>query len=161
MNIYEIQNSYNQAIEIEDDTERTKALELIQEQGNNKINNIAKFNNNLSSNIEAIDNEIERLSNLKQQITKKQDWLRNYVKGYMETNGINKIETELFKLSIVNNPESLNIIDETKIPEIYKIKEIKEIVKVDKNKIKEDIKKGLVPFVEGTELTRSTRLSIK
>jgi hypothetical protein len=55
--------------------------------------------------------------------------------------GIEKLELDLFKLSF-RKSDSLEIIDEALIPDVFKEKIITELIKIDKNKIKEFIKTG-------------------
>ena len=135
------------------------------EQGNelalllqNKAENIVGYNFTLESNKNVVKQEIERLQLIYKGIEKQQDKLNNSVKENMDKLGLDKIPTAIGNLTIKKNPASVNIVDEKLIGQEY-IKE-KITTSIDKTKIKEDIKKGLV--VLGAELVETnTRLEIK
>ncbi len=135
------------------------------EQGNilgamlqNKSENIVGYNFTLESNKNVVKSEIERLQGICKAIEERQDKFNKYVKENMEKLGLEKIPTAIGNLTIKKNPASVNIIDETLIGPEY-IKE-KITTSIDKTKIKEDIKKGLI--VLGAELVETnTRLEIK
>lgn len=84
--------------------------------------------------------------------------VREYLHSNMERCGISKIETPWFVLSIRNNPESVQIIDEAAIPPDY-LREIPARHEPDKALIKQAIKDGY--DVPGCVLKRGTSLQIK
>ena len=157
--LYDIKNRFVELLNRDDlTTEEVKelgqqlALEL-----KNKAENIVKYNFILESNINALNEEIERLNNIKKGIVAKQDKFKEYIKENMEQLDIEKLETPVGTLKIKKNPASVKILHENEIPVEY-IKE-KITTSIDKTKIKEDIKKGLV--VLGAELVETnTRLEI-
>lgn len=109
------------------------------------------------SDISIIDSEIDRLKALKTTRTNGIDRMKSAVLEAMEVYGIDKIESPTLKLSVRNNPESVELVNEYQIPDCYK-KE-KTTVSIDKNLIKEDLKSGLE--VSGAILKRTKSLSIK
>ncbi|MCX4252498.1 siphovirus Gp157 family protein, partial [Clostridioides difficile] len=83
------------------------------------------------------------------------DRLKSNIKDCMELLDTKKVETFLGNISIRKSAGSLVIEDEEKIPAIYKT--VEQVVKVDKNTIKDFIKKG--HEVEGCRIEYSTTLT--
>lgn len=159
MKLYEIIPAYESAMDLENFAEREKQLDLLAEEATKKVGNICKLTQNMGAETSAIETEITRLMAMKKRIENNREWLMEYLQRFMESQGANKIETDLFRISIINNPPSVKILDESKIPSKYI--QIKEIKSIDKILIKEDLKSGAVPFIEGVELEQTTRLNIK
>lgn len=152
-NLYEIGNEINELAEREDidDNQKILIVKDLAAQLNQKAENIVKFNFNMSSSIDSIDKEIERLNALKTTIKNKQEKIKEYVKSAFEYMGIQKIETPLGKISIAKNPPSVEILDENIIPDDYKIK--KEVINIDKKAI-------LNTFKENGEVINGTRIIV-
>ena len=111
---------------------------------------------NIDSDINSIDSEIKRLQELKRVKKNTIDRLKSNIKDCMELLGTKKVETVLGNISIRKSAGSLVIEDEEKIPAIYKT--VEQVVKVDKNIIKDFIKKG--HEVEGCRIEYGTTLTI-
>lgn len=111
------------------------ALELQQ-----KSTNIIGYYQNENALLEAIDTQIKRLQDFKKAKKNHIDSYKKYVKENMEKLGITKIETELGTLSIAKSPISVEVVNESEIPEEYKEEVI--TTKVDKKKIADEYKKG-------------------
>lgn len=109
------------------------------------------------SDITIIDLEIERLKALKTIRTNAIERMKNAVLEAMEVYGIEKVESPTLKLSVRNNSESVNLVNEYQIPDIYRKEKV--TLTIDKNLIKEDLKTGLE--VPGAVLKRSKTLTIK
>lgn len=105
----------------------------LQIQFGEKINNICKYMRNLETDNDGIDAEIARLSKIKQSNARKIERLKSYVASSMQTQGLEKTETDLFKLSF-RKSTSLEIVDESKVPDQFKEKI--ESIKIDKTAIK-------------------------
>ena len=84
--------------------------------------------------------------------------LRAYLKINMERCGISKIESPYFVLSLCNNPDSVDVIDESMIPADY-LREIPALYEPDKALIKKAIHDGF--SVPGCALKRTQSLRIK
>lgn len=84
--------------------------------------------------IDAVDTQIKRLQELKKAESNSIDKFKQYVKENMEKLGIQKLETEIGKMSITKNPLSIEIQNEDEIPAEFK----QEVVttKIDKTAIK-------------------------
>lgn len=109
--------------------------------------------------VPAIDAEIDRLAALKKERAAKAVGMRQYVKAQMDAAGITKIECPLFKLSIVNNPTSVDVFEPGLIPAEYMRIPAPLPPAPDKKAIAAALKDG--KDVQGAKLTNSTRLAIK
>jgi len=123
-----------------------KELDKIKIGFEEKLKNIWMLIRKFESYETGIDEEIKRLQELKKYYKNQKEGLKNYVVYAMETAGKDKVETDLFKFSF-RNSESVEIVDEEKIPEDYT--EIVEVKKIDKMGIKKDLKAGKeIPWVQ-------------
>lgn len=106
----------------------------------------------------AVKTEIDRLSNRLRAMKNKREWLKAYLKKHMEANDVLKLKFPEFTVSVVKNPSSVEIYDDTKIPSYFI--ELETIAKIKKNEIKVALKDGAK--VEGARLiTNKTNLRIK
>lgn len=135
-----------------------KANQIIAKEIENKSVGFIYAFRNMDSQIDAIDAEIKRLQDLKKQVKAKDDSLKTMLESSMEALGTTKIETDLGKISIRNNPGSLKIDDMDLIPNIYKEEVITTTVKVDSSLIKKQIKAGI--DIEGCHIETGTSLII-
>ncbi|MBH7473395.1 siphovirus Gp157 family protein, partial [Clostridioides difficile] len=109
--------------------------EIIKQEIQNKNTRIVSVILNIDSDINSIDSEIKRLQELKKVKKNTLDRLKSNIKDCMELLGTKKVETVLGNISIRKSAGSLVIEDEEKIPAIYKT--VEQVVKVDKNTIKD------------------------
>lgn len=124
-----------------------------------KAAGIIWYYRNLDAAANAVDNEIERLSNMKKSIIKERDKHKDRVKAVMDMHGIVEITTEGGKLKIAKNPVSVDIIDFESVPEEYKKTTIS--VTADKKAISDHFK-ATGEIIPGTMMkTDNTRLDIK
>lgn len=100
----------------------------------NKSIGIIGYIQNKEALINAVDTQIKRLQELKKAESNSIDKFKQYVKENMEKLGIQKLETEIGKMSITKNPISIEIQNENEIPAKFK----QEVVttKIDKIAIK-------------------------
>lgn len=160
MKLYEITNEFLDLMNDDEITEEeaNKIGENLAIALQNKSTDIVGYYLNEKSDIEAIDTEIKRLQEMKKNKTNRLDRFKEYVKTNMERLDLKNIDTEYGKISIAKNPVSVEIIDEDKIPNEYKISEV--VVKVDKKAIADDFKAGKT--IEGVKIhTDNTSLRIK
>lgn len=164
LRLYQITNDFQELMDKATEGEITeeeynKVGENLARQLQEKSTNVIGYYETQNSLIEGIDNQIKRLQNLKKVTKNKMDKYKEYVKGCMERLGLIKIETELGVISVVKSPMSVDITDESKIPEEFK-EEVKTI-KIDKTKIKNSYKTtGEIP--EGAVIhDNNTYLKIK
>lgn len=123
-----------------------------------KSEDIVKLVKNNESDEKSIEEEIVRLNTLLAKRKRNKDNFLNYVKVQMVKMGYKKIETNLGNI-VVAESTTTEIFDENLIPEKYKTKEVKEVVKISKNDIKKDIKNGLE--VTGARLIQNDNIKIK
>ncbi|NJI57021.1 siphovirus Gp157 family protein, partial [Clostridioides difficile] len=109
--------------------------EIIKQEIQNKNTRIVSVILNIDSDINSIDSEIKRLQELKRVKKNTLDRLKSNIKDCMELLDTKKVETFLGNISIRKSAGSLVIEDEEKIPAIYKT--VEQVVKVDKNTIKD------------------------
>ena len=107
----------------------------------------------------AIDAEIARLQALKASRIKVAAGLREYLKVNMERAGISKIECPMFKISVRDNPLSVEVMDPLSLPAEYMTQPPTPAPVPNKTAIKEAINSG--KEVSGARLTKQTRLVIK
>lgn len=160
MKLYEITNGFMDLLHNEELTEE-EANHIGEELAialRDKSSDIIGFYLNEKADIEAIDTEIKRLQEMKKRKVNNLERFKEYVKSNMEQLNLQKIETELGKITLAKNPLSVEIIDEDKIPEQYKTAEI--TYKIDKKAIASDYKEGKV--IEGVNIhDDNTSLRIK
>ncbi|MDB2915204.1 hypothetical protein C4068_01460, partial [Clostridioides difficile] len=111
--------------------------EIIKQEIQNKNTRIVSVIIDIDSDINSLDLEIKRMQELKKIKKNSLDRLKSNIKECMELLGIKKVETFLGNISIRKSAGSLVIEDEEKIPAIYKT--VEQVVKVDKNTIKDFI----------------------
>ena len=170
-------DKYNEVETDEQLLQLEAALKDVQLDFNSKGLNVAHVILNIEADTPAIDKEIARLQTLKEHNEKAISWLRGYLKRSMEAVNSQKIESATVKISIVKNPPSLIIDDESKVSDKYKRLIVKfddalraeqiqilypdaQITKeVKKDEIKKLLKEGI--GVDGTHTETKTRLAIK
>jgi len=104
-----------------------------------KAENLLSVVSNLSSDVEAIDVEIKRLTSRKRTVKARQDWLREYLRSNMEVAGIDKITCPLFTITLRKALQVVEVLaDLGDLPEEY----VKAVYSPDKVKIKAALKAG-------------------
>lgn len=155
MKLYEITQAYENLASLEDKEEVGKYLDLIEDEFNQKAENTVKVIKNIGADIKALRDEEKRLAQKRKSLQSNQDWLKFYLQNNMERLGDKKIKAGIFNINIQKNPPSLNIKNEKLIADDYFITERK----LDKKKLKEDLKDG--KEIDGAELTQGESLRIR
>lgn len=122
-----------------------------------KVINIAKYTRQLENDAAAVKSEIERLKGMLASIQSREEQLYNYLETNMRACNINRIDSPLFKVTFRKNPPRVEILNEDHIPDEYK--KIKSEVVIDKEKIRDELKNGVV--IPGTALIKAEKLVIK
>lgn len=159
MKLYELTHNWNQVQDIAEqlDAETLKdTLDSIEEEIESKVENTAKVVKNLEGDIEAVKSEMKRLSDKKSTLENNVKGIKRYLQEEMEKVGKDKIKGTLFSVGIQNNPQSLNVEDESHIPEGFFIEQAP---KLDKKQLLKEMKDGLE--VPGVEITQSRSLRIR
>lgn len=123
-----------------------------------KIINTAKYARNEEAEADAIESAIKDMqARLKSKRTHVAN-IKKYIADNMERAGKAKVPSPWFVVSMCNNPESVEIMDESLIPRDY-FREIPASLLPDKSLIKVAIKEGYE--VPGCAIKRTQRLQIK
>lgn len=153
----EAQKLASALIEGELSEEMENALVINQNDLQEKAINYGYAIKSIEADIDTIDAEIERLKALKSSRTNAIERMKQAVLDALTIYGIEKVTSPTLNLSVRLNPESVEIINEYQVPDIYRKEKV--TVTIDKTTIKEDIKSGLE--VPGAVLVRKKRLEIK
>ena len=119
-----------------------------------KADGYAKIIRNLTSDVEGLKAEIERLQSRKRTIENNITALKNRLEDSMIQTGKEKFKTELFSFNIQANPASVVIDDPTSIPSEFLIPQEP---KVDKKAIKDFLKDNEAPWSH-LEVNRGLRI---
>ena len=157
MNLYELSSSYRAIQEMDLDEETLRdTLDSIVGEAEQKAENIAKWIRNLKGDNTAIQEEETRLKNKRIANENKIKSLGLYLEDFLKTSGLTRIKTELFTISLQNNPPSVEVYDATLIPPKYLIEQLPV---VDKQIIKELLKQG--EEIPGATLKQTKGLRIR
>ena len=161
LSLYTITNAFPALMEQEEMTEeeKTKVEEELTTLLNEKSQSIIGYTKNIELTIEAMKTEEKRISDNRKILENRLAKFKEYVKECMEKGGFTKIETELGQLSIAKNPMSVEIENEEKIPNEFKVEVV--TTKVDRTAIKNHFKETgeLIPGIK--IITEKTNLRIK
>jgi hypothetical protein len=124
-----------------------------------KATNIAMFVRNLEASAEAIKAAEKQMTERRKAIESKADRIRQYLLDNMTRTGITKIDCPYFVLSVRKNPPAVEVLNQDMIPDKYFDIPEPPAPTLNKNRLKEDLKAGVV--VEGAKLTAGQSLSIK
>lgn len=160
--LYELTDSYLKLLEYAEDNDPTlfhDTLDSINDAIEDKAENYAKVDKELSKNQVALDEEIVRLKTRSEAIKKNRQRLKDSLMDSMKLTDKKTIKTNLFNISIRKNPVSVEITDEHKLPLYVMNTETKTITMPDKKKIKESIEEGIE--IPGAVLKQNERLEFK
>jgi hypothetical protein len=140
------------------DIQAWKQLDELHDNMQDKAINVASYIKNLEAEFEQVSKARKNMVEREKGLQKRIDWLSSYLKLNLQKCGIEKItRSPHFVIQLKKCPHSVNIIDEALIPIDYKT--IKEILTIDKLKIKDALKNGME--VSGVELIQNMKLDIK
>jgi hypothetical protein len=146
MTLYELTSEYMELLAMLEDPDTDEAVILDTLEGvggelEEKADNYARVMRQMDADAAAIKAEEERLYNRRKSLENRSVWLKQRLKSVMEMTGKKKIKTELFSFGIQKNPASV-VIDEQYIENIPAEYLIAQDPKIDRQKIKEDLKAG-------------------
>lgn len=147
LSLYQIESEYLEIAELlqENGGELTEDIEtkllINKDQLQVKSAGYAYVIKETEAEIKSIDDEIERLNKMKLARSNSIDRLKSAVKSAMELYGVEKIESNLIKITLAKSPASVSIDDENLIQPKYKKKEIK--ISILKKEILNDLNAGL------------------
>lgn len=138
----------------EDDLELEEYSKSLAIQEKNKVNAIVGFLRETELTAESAEVESKRLAEIAKYYKNRSERIKQSVKWAMEAHGIEKIETDMFRLSF-RKSESVLVDDVEKLPSEYVV--IKK--QADKLSIKKALKGGVA--IEGVKLIENNNLQIK
>ena len=121
MNLYTLTQNYLTVLEMAENGDEGMAdtLESIEEAIESKAENTAIVIKQLEANADMLANEIKRLSERKTTLENNAKHLKVYLQEQLEKCGKSKIKGAIFTVAIQNNPQSVEVLDENKIPATY------------------------------------------
>lgn len=151
--LYKLASDYDELKSlVSDDDVTVEAIENtlagVEDQFSKKAQAVLVVANGFDHNVAAIDAEIDRLESLKSSYTNKQQSLKEYLRYNMEKTGINKIECDLFTITLRKGSSVVNVTDESKLGDDYVT--VKTVISPDKRAIGKALKDGVE--IEGAEL---------
>lgn len=123
-----------------------------------KSGNIVKMIKNWESDTIGLETEIKRLTDRKKVIDNRVESVKNFLFNQLEYAGLTEVKTGIATIKQVNNPPAVNIVDENKVPAIYKTI-IPQSYKTSKADIAKHLKDGIA--VPGCELVHKKSWRIK
>jgi hypothetical protein len=140
--------------EIDEDTFRD-TMDSLQMDVVDKADGYSRVIRNMDATVAAIKAEEDRLKDRRTRIAKKIDLMKENLKSTLQVMNMKKVQTDLFTISITQNPPKVVIEDESKVPKKYIIME----PKIDKAAIREALQEGIK--VRSCSLERGESLRIK
>lgn len=158
MKLYELNESFQQIQTLieEDQDGLQDTLESIELAIEEKLENIGKVIKNLEAEANAFKEEEKRLADRRRSLENNIKHLKQYAENSMVVTGDKKIKAGLFTFAIQKNPPSVSVFNDVIVPKKYYVPVDP---KLDKTKIKEDLKNG--ENIPGVELKQSESLRIK
>ena len=158
MKLYELTSSYQQVLEIAEQLEAETlkdTLDAINDAVESKVENTAFVIKSLEGNISVIDEEIKRLQAMKSAQQNNVKSLKMYIQDAMEQVGLEKVQGDLIKIAIQNNPPSVRLRDGFNNSDYL----VEVAPRVDKKAILADLKQG--KDINGAELVQGRSLRIR
>lgn len=159
MKLYEITGEILELLTMAEDLELDQkmiqdTMEGLDFEFEEKAEAYAKVVKTLEMDIAGLDAEIQRMTKKKATIKNNIDRLKRSLEGAMIATGKRKFKTPLFGFGIQKNPPSLNVLDESKIPEEFWIEQQP---KLDKKAALAYVKENKVDWAELSQ-TESLRI---
>jgi hypothetical protein len=162
MRLYELTEEFERLVDMlesgDESPELTAALEVISTQLEAKAAGVGAVLASLDAEADAYTAEIARLTAKKKCAQTSSDSLRRYVKSSMETRGILRIKGGSWSFAIQRNPESVEVTDESLVPD--EVKRTVTTTTVDKRLVLE-LYKAHGEAAPGTAIRQTTRLVIR
>ncbi len=158
MKLYELNESFQQIQTLIEDGQDglQDTLESIEMAIEEKLENIGKVIKNLEAEAAAFKEEEKRLADRRRSLENNIKHLKQYAENSMVVTGDKKIKAGLFTFAIQKNPPSVSVFNDVIVPKKYYVPVDP---KLDKTKIKEDLKNG--ESIPGVELKQSESLRIR
>jgi len=154
INLLDDEDSYDENGEL--DPVIQERFDIVSKDFNEKAISYSWVTQMYDNELDAIDKEIQRLMKLKDTKKRAKKHVENFLASTMVRLKINEVKTDTRTLKLNNYPV-VDIVDRSKIPTDYQKPKID--IEINKAKIKEDLKKGIV--VEGARLVDNYHIRIK
>ena len=159
--LYEIKGQFKELMEMADECNLTQAdikdtLEGLDYELEEKADAYAKVIRTLECDVDSVDAEIKRLTDKKRRIQNNISSMKRSLESTMIELGKKKIKTPLFGFNIQKNPPSVNILDESKVPDNFRIKQPD---KIDRKSIIAELKES--GNTDWAELVQTESLRIR
>lgn len=155
MKLYDITEIYENLENIDNEVAVATAMDAVDAALEEKLESTAKVIRNLEAEADALEAEEKRLKARKMAVKNRIADIKGYVQQNLEAMGKDKVTSGIFKWSIQANAPSVNILDESLIPDDY--------WKIDRKPMKTEIKKAIEAgeLTEGVELVRTKSLRLR
>ena len=155
MKLYDIAEIYENLEYIDDEVAVAAAMDAVDAALEEKLESTAKVIRNLEAEAEGLEAEEKRLKARKTAVKNRIADIKGYVQQNLEAMGKDKVTSGIFKWSIQANAPSVNILDESLIPDAY--------WKIERKPMKTEIKKAIEAgkLTEGVELVRTKSLRLR
>lgn len=155
MKLYELSQSYQEILNLIDNGEDLgDTLESLGEAIEVKVENIAKLIRTLEVQNDVIREEEKRLYERRRSVEAKIVSMKLYVERELRACGLEKVKGQLFTVSLQRNAPSVEIVDESLIPEQF----TRTVVTVDKRLLLEALKEQ---EIAGATLKQSESVRIR
>ena len=155
MKLYDIAEIYENLENIDDEVAVAAAMDSVDAALEEKLESTAKVIRNLEAEADGLEAEEKRLKARKTAVKNRIADIKGYVQQNLEAMGKEKVTSGIFKWSIQANAPSVNILDESLIPDDY--------WKIERKPMKTEIKKAIEAgeLTEGVELVRTKSLRLR
>lgn len=155
MKLYDIAEIYENLENIDDEVAVAAAMDSVDAALEEKLESTAKVIRNLEAEADGLEAEEKRLKARKMAVRNRIADIKGYVQQNLEAMGKDKVTSGIFKWSIQANAPSVNILDESLIPDDY--------WKIERKPMKTEIKKAIEAgeLTEGVELVRTKSLRLR
>ena len=155
MKLYDIAEIYENLENIDDEVAVAAAMDSVDAALEEKLESTAKVIRNLEAEADGLEAEEKRLKARKMAVKNRIADIKGYVQQNLEAMGKDKVTSGIFKWSIQVNAPSVNILDESLIPDDY--------WKIERKPMKTEIKKAIEAgeLTEGAELVRTKSLRLR
>lgn len=158
MKLYELNESFQniQSLIEEGQEGLEDTLESIELAIEEKLESVGKVIRNLEGEATKFKEEEKRLADRRRSLENNIKYLKQYAENSMLVTGDKKIKAGLFTFALQKNPPSVSVFNDVIVPKKYYIPVDP---KLDKTKIKEDLKNG--ESIPGVELKQGESLRIR
>lgn len=155
MKLYDITEIYENLENIDNEVAVAAAMDSVDAALEEKLESTAKVIRNLEAEADGLEAEEKRLKARKTAVRNRIADIKGYVQENLEAMGKDKVTSGIFKWSIQANAPSVNILDESLIPDDY--------WKIERKPMKTEIKKAIEAgeLTKGAELVRTKSLRLR